>query len=136
PWVYVDLDAGARVDVTDPASFASAAWDLALKRVQLRNNSLDGGGGDGATQWLGGADFGAVTMADVSQAMLAGEDWFDDECEYETDPTGALVTTLSDWYDYDGATMTVAPKDGVYIVRGGDGASHYKVQILAYYANP
>lgn len=136
PWIYLDLETGTRVDVTDVESFDSSDWDLALKRVQLRNNSADGGAGDGATQWLAMADFNDVTMADVDSSMLATEAWFDAMCEYETDPTGALLTTFSDWYDYDGSSMTVSPKDGVYVVRGADGTSFYKLEIVEYYANP
>lgn len=32
--------------------------------------------------------------------------------------------------------MTVSPKDGVYVVRGADGANLYKIEIVDYYANP
>lgn len=136
PGVYIDLASATRVDITDPAAFDASTWDLAIKRVAMRNNSAHSGAGDGAAAFLAGATFADVDLADATSATLAQEVWFDEMCEYETDPTGALLTTMSDWYDYDSTTFQVAPKDGVYVVRGADGSTYFKVQILAYYANP
>ena len=45
PWIYVNLGTGTKVAVTDPASFTSKDWDLALKRSLLRTNDGDGGPG-------------------------------------------------------------------------------------------
>lgn len=136
PYIYLDLDTAMRVEVTDPASFEDADWDIAIKRVAWRNNSADSGGGDGAAAFLPGAQFADVTMADASQALLQQEQWFDDDCNYELDAADNLLTTMGEWYDYDGATMSVTPKDGVFIVRGGDGVILFKLRIDAYYANP
>lgn len=135
PWIYLDLKQGKRVDVTDPASFGSTAWDLAIKRPLLRTNSGDGGPGQGGAVLLDGKAFDAVTAADAASATIAVETWFDAQCNLSTDPAGAIATTFAGWYDYDTATNKLSPHPGVFIVRGGDG-SLYKVAILDYYANP
>ena len=135
PWIYVNLETGTKVAVTDPASFASKDWDLALKRPLIRTNDGDGGPGSGGAALLDGKDFAAVTAADAAAATIATEQWFDASCNLSTDPTGAIATTFSGWYDYDQATNKLAPHPGTFIVRGAKG-SLYKVAILAYYANP
>lgn len=136
PAIYLDLASATRIDVTDLAAFDADSWDIALKRVAIRNNSAHAGGGDGGAAFLAGADFAAVTLADATGATLEEETWFDDQCAYEMDATGALLTTMSEWYDYDPQMMTVSPKDGVYVVRGADGQSYFKLQIVEYYADP
>jgi hypothetical protein len=135
PWIYLDLKTGAKVAVTDPGSFTSKDWDLALKRPLLRTNGGDGGPGAGGAVLLDGKLFDAVTAADAASATIAAEVWFDAACNLNKDPTGAIATTFSGWYDYDQATNKLAPHPGTFIVRGGDGAL-YKLAIRAYYANP
>lgn len=135
PWVYLDLATATRVDIDDPASFTDSSWDIAIKRVAWRANSIDSGPGMAGVAWLDGATFENVTLQDAMAATIVQEDWFDDMCAYETDQTGALVTSFGTWYDYNGQTMQVAPKAGVYVVQGADGSAYYKLQILDYYAN-
>ena len=101
-----------------------------------RSRGERAGAGDAGAAFLSGAQFEAVALADAEAATLVTELWFDDQCNHETDQSGALITSMSAWYDYDGGTMTVSPKDGVFVVRGADGSSLYKLQILDYYANP
>jgi hypothetical protein len=134
PWIYVDLDAVARAEVTDVTADASDAWDLALKRPILRVNGGDGGlAGQGRAAFVD-ADFDDVTSDDVADAAWREERWFDEECTLQTDPTGAIATSFDGWYLYE--DMTVTPAPGTWLVRSGDGAQVFKVAILAYYANP
>lgn len=134
PWIYLDLGARARVDVTDVSMDTSTEWDLAIKRPILRNNSADGG-----YAGLGGAVFLDEAFEDVDEAAAAAatfetETWFDDACTLSTDPTGAIATSFDGWYLYE--DMTVTPAPGTWLVKSGDGANIYKVAIDAYYANP
>ncbi|MEZ4294358.1 MAG: hypothetical protein R3B70_05240 [Polyangiaceae bacterium] len=76
----------------------------------------------------------AVTAADVQGVTFAEEDWFDAECALATDAAGALQTSFSGWYQYE--NMTLSPAAGTWLVRGADGASVFKLQLLSYYANP
>jgi hypothetical protein len=135
PWVYLSLKTGAKVAVSDVASFTSTEWDLAIKRPLLRTNSGDGGLGQGGAAFLDGKAFADVTAADAASAGLKPEVWFDAECNLNMDPTGAIVTTFDGWYDYDASTNGLTPHPGTFIVRGGDGGL-YKVGILNYYTNP
>jgi hypothetical protein len=133
PWVYVDLEARARVDVSDVGADASVAWDLALKRTLLRTNSGDGGyAGQGGAKHLDEA-FELVTSADAAQSFEQ-EDWFDEDCELELDASGAISTSFDGWYLYE--NMTVSPAPGTWLVRSGDGARVHKIEILDYYATP
>ena len=133
PRVYVDLAAGARVDVTDKTAPMSADWDLALRRAVLWTNSGDAGVGIGGAVQVQKA-FASVTAADASGVQK--ESFFDDNCKAKTDPTGAPATTFQDWYEYDQATnMITGPKAVTYVVVGGTGKK-YKVAIKAYDGAP
>lgn len=135
PWIYVNLASASRVDVTDPASLASKAWDLGLERALVRTNSGDGGPGDGGAAQITGKAFSDVTAADAAAATIEAETWFDAECKLQTDAADSMKTTFHDWYDYDPATHSITPKDLTYVVRAADGAL-YKLHILDYYATP
>lgn len=133
PWIYVDFATLARVEVTDVTADADAAWDLAIKRPILRTNSGDGGyaGSGGAVRLT--KLFDEVTEADAA-ATFETEVWFDEKCNLYTDQTGAIATTFDGWYEYE--NMTVAPGAGTWLVRGGDGSSVFKLEVLDYYSNP
>ncbi len=133
PRVYLSLSTGARVEVTDLTSSSSTAWDLALKRPILFTNGGQGGPGQGASRFVAGKAFDAVTSADAG--TLASEEFLSVDCVPNLDATGAVRTSFDGWYDYDQATNSVTPKPGVWVVKGGNGAT-YKVQVLGYYANP
>lgn len=134
PRVYVDLGAATRVDITDKQGPTSTAWDLAFKRPVIFTNSGDGGSGGGGVFIVKKA-FDAVTAADVT-GPYSTESFVDADCNPKTDPTGAILTTMSNWYDYDAATMHLTPKPSTtFVVRGGTGTL-YKVAILSYYSTP
>jgi hypothetical protein len=135
PWIYLSLATGTKVAVTDPGSFTSKAWDLALKRPLIRTNDGDSGPGAGGAVLLDGKAFAAVTAADAAAATIATETWFDASCNLNTDQTGSIATTFSGWYAYDQATNKLAPHPGTFVVRGAAGEL-YKVAILGYYTNP
>jgi hypothetical protein len=89
---------------------------------------------------MGGAvlidkDFDEVTAADAPSATFATEQFFDADCNAQTDPTGAPLTTFATWYDYDPSTHVLSPHEGTWLVRGADGTL-YKLAIETYYANP
>ncbi len=135
PRVYVDLGAGARVDVTDKSAATSKDWDLAIKRTVIFTNSGDGGPGTGGAATLSKA-FASVSAADVSAANPVAEAFFKADCELNVDQIGQLQTTFSGWYDYEESKNIPTPKPNVtYVVRGGTGRQ-YKVAIKAYDALP
>ncbi len=134
PWIYVSLSTGQAVAVTDLEAFDSSAWDLAFKRSVVRTNSGDGGPGTGGAIRIALA-WDKVDAATLGNKTLPIEAWFDAECTIMKDSTNNLVTTFSDWSQYDEATHVLAPADVVYITAGADG-SLYKLAILDYYSTP
>lgn len=135
PRVYLDLAAGARVDVSDKAAKTATSWDLAVERPILFTNSGHGGAGQGGAVFLAGKAFDAVTAADAASATFAAESFFDAECVAKVDATGAVKTSFDGWYDYDTATNQLSPKAGTWLVKGASGKV-FKVAILSYYATP
>jgi hypothetical protein len=130
PRVYVDLEAGAKVELTDTTAPASTAWDLALKRDKIFTNSGDAGAGmGGAMQVL--KSFASVSASEAEATNLEKEKFFDADCNPQLDQTMTVSTTFSDWYDYDQVTHIPSPKDVTYVVQGGTGKK-YKVAITSY----
>ncbi len=134
PRLYVNIETGTRVDVTDKTASTSSTWDLAIKRPILFTNSGDGGSGQGGAVLIAKA-FDAVTSADATGATFAAESFFEADCTPKLDQTGAVKTSFDGWYDYDEATNGLAPHAGTWLVKGGTGKV-YKVEILSYYATP
>ncbi len=134
PRTYVNLETATRVDVTDVQAPTSTGWDLAFKRPVIFTNDGDGGPGQGGLLTVAKA-FDQVTAADAT-GTFATESFVDADCNPKTDATGEILTTMSDWYDYDQQTNTVTPKPGTtFIVRGATGKL-YKVAILSFYGRP
>lgn len=132
PYIYVDLVAGARVDLTDVEAFGSTAWHIALKRSSLRINS-----GDSGPSTVAAGRVAAATLAEVTAApsSLEVDDWASPACELVTEPGGEPATAMGDWYDYDAATHQLAPKAEVWVLRLADG-SHRKLRLETYYGDP
>ena len=119
-WMYVDLGASAKAQVTDKTSVTSTAWDLAFKRPVIYTNSGDGGPGQGGAVLIT-KDFDSVTAADATGATFNTEKFFDAQCNPFVDPTGSALTTFSAWYDYDQSTHVLTPAAGTWLVHGGTG---------------
>jgi len=130
PRIYVDLEAGAKVEVTDTTAPMSTAWDLALKRDKLFTNSGDAGPGMGGAMVID-KTFTAVNAAEANGTALVPEKFFDADCNPQLDMTQTVSTTFSDWYEYDQVTHIPTPKDVTYVVQGGTGKK-YKVAITSY----
>lgn len=134
PRTYLDLATATQVAITDKQAPASTAWDLAIKRPVLFTNDGDGGPGAGGTRVVSKA-FDQVTAADAT-GKFATESFVDTNCNAKTDAAGDILTTFSNWYDYDQATNVLTPHPNTtYVVRGGTGKL-YKIGILTYYGEP
>jgi hypothetical protein len=134
PYIYLKLSDTTRVDITDPAALEAQSWDMALKRDVIRSNSGDSGPGAGGATRISGKPFDQVTLTDA--ASFDVDEFLDDQCNAITDATGKPQTAFTDWYNYDDATMHVSPKPLVWVVKGADGATHFKLEILDYYSLP
>lgn len=135
PRVYVNLETGSRVDITDLQRETSTDWDLAIKRPILFTNGGDGGPGMGGAVAITDKAFDAVTAADASAATFKTEEFVDDDCKAQVDETKAPLTSFSGWYNYDETTHIPSPKPWVWLVKGGTGKL-YKVEILSYSGRP
>jgi hypothetical protein len=134
PRVYLNLEQGAKVEITDRAAFESTAWDLALKRTVLYTNGGDAGPGRGEGAVIR-SPFESVTAADADAAVFLPESFFDEECNAKTDLIGGPETTFSDWYEYEEATNMPTPRNITYLVKGATG-TRYKIGIETFTANP
>lgn len=79
-------------------------WDLSFERYNVASEGVQ-------VHALEGAEFSSLVS-------LPSEAAFED--------------TLAQWYDYDGQTHSLSPKDQVYVVRGD---IDYKLQFLDYYVD-
>lgn len=133
PRVYIDLSAGARVEISDVTAAKATSWDLAIKRSNLFTNGGDGGPGQGGSKLVSKAEE-AVTAADATD--LTVEEFVDETCTPIPDRSGRGVkTSFDDWYGYDQSSNHLTPVEGTYVVRGGTGKL-FKVRIVDYYATP
>ena len=80
--------------------------------------------------------FDDVTSADATDASFEEDDYLDNLCIPQTDPTGKPVTPFSGWYEYDMQNMTLAPAAITYLIRAANGSDLYKLEILDYYSTP
>jgi hypothetical protein len=133
PYIYVNLETATRVNVTDKTARTSNDWDLALKRAVLFTNGGDAGGGMGGTISVM-KPFDSVTKADAS-GTFAPEAFFDASCNLNTDQVGSVMTTFSNWYNYDLNNNTLSPMATTFVVKGGTGKL-YKLAIQNYYGQP
>ncbi len=135
PYVYLDLMAGTKLDLTDTASLTSTAWHVAFKRAGIKLN-----GGDSGPGQVAAAVVNAATLAEVTTApgALELDDWADPDCALIAGPTGEPATVMSTWYDYDDQTHVLTPKAQVWVIRVASGVFR-KLRIVTYYgdtANP
>lgn len=131
PFIYLDLIGGKKVAITDVQAVQSGDWDIAFKRWQIKLN-----GGDSGPGGVGAARVDGKTLPEVTAAPAGpyGEDsYFDAKCVAKLDDIMGLGTVLSDWYEYDGVTMQLAPKKEVIVLPRRDKKGHIKLQLTGYY---
>lgn len=148
PFVYFDLDGGAKVDVTDhEAVRTDTTWDIAFRRTAAFINGGDAGPGAVEIARLTGVTFDAVMAADVpADSEFVTEDPVDADCQVLAPPSGfgSVLsvfeqlnpdTTSGSWFNYSmgGAGPSVtAYDDHVYIIRGTDGGATFKFSFVSW----
>ncbi|HYQ18869.1 MAG TPA: HmuY family protein [Polyangiaceae bacterium] len=136
PYIYVNLASKTAVAVSDPAADTALTWDLAFKRDNIRSNGGDSGAGSAQVAALDGADFDAVTSAAVASADFGSDEFIDHySCESILDAANKPLTRFDGWYDYDAVSNGLTPANKVYLVRGANGTSLYKLKITGYYVD-
>lgn len=117
---YFDFSSGSQVQPMNPES--SLEWDIAFSRFTLAING--GASGSGAC-----AAFYAYTEL-TDPTDIEG---FVAQPEFAQTFPDAYGSALSEWYDYNGATHELTPKDAVYLVRTATAV--YKLAIESYYGD-
>ncbi len=130
PYVYFDLDAGAKVDVTDFEAFDDHTWDIAIKRVVHRLNGGDSGPSNVSVAIVNATSLDAVTTIPADD-QFAMDMFVSEECEPLLDPIYMPLTAIGTWYDYDMATSALTPLPLVYVIKTSEGAV-VKMRITAY----
>lgn len=126
-WVYLRLDTGAEVTVSDAQAPASREWDVALKRYYIKTNGGVSGGCGSEVAIQTGTDFAALTKAPASGYISDQADSADDG----TEPDYALNQGMG-WYDYNVMTHALTPRAQVYVVKACTGG-YVKLQMMGYY---
>ena len=117
---YFDFSTGTQVTPADPAN--SMDWDIAFSRFTLSLNGGASGGGECAA-------FYAYTELNDPTAI---ED-FTAQPEFAQTFPDTYGSALSEWYNYNGATHELSPKDEVYLIKSG--GKVYKVALESYYGD-
>ena len=137
PYVYISFSTGKRVDIDDYAAKTSSAWDMAFRRAVIRSNSGDSGAGKGGVA-ISTDTFDKVTSVPAASSF-AVDDFLTATCTIKKNRINDIYTAVGgpdgEWYNYSTGSMKLTPNKEVYIVRGGDGASIYKVVIDGYYSS-
>lgn len=133
PYVYVDLQAGMKVAISDLDARASTNWDIALKRSSLRTNSGDSGPGNREL-----AVVQAATLGEVSSAPASGytsDDFVTDDCMLDSLLIGEPRSAFGEWYDYEPMNHVVTPRPDVYVIkRNNDSKTAFRIK--SYYGDP
>lgn len=139
PFVYLDLETGSQVSITDIESFENADWDLAFRRIAIRTNSGDSGPGQISVAKKSDTSFEAVSEA-PSDGFETDDTVVDGRVK--KGPIGKPFTAFNylnagenqaqNWYQYggQGGGHSVSPIDGdIYIIKNGATSATYKFEI-------
>lgn len=143
PFVYLDLDTGKKVEISDIKALTNKTWELAFKRVAVRSNGGDSG--------VGKVEIGKVSKSSFDSLKIIPNDLkflqdrtFDDSCSKTlTDPIGTPRTVFNDlnknnpsgsesWYSYGGVTAIQPVAGDVYIIRNTSEGKTYKFVFVKY----
>ncbi|WP_199729038.1 HmuY family protein [Corallococcus sp. CA053C] len=121
-----------KVDLDDQSALASTAWDIAVRRYNIRVNSgVSGPSCVTVAQTPAGTLFDAVTSVDPASDFLAEAYFTANTCEFVPDDSGinAPGTALATFWSYNSCLVMT---NKVFLVRLADGR-HVKLQVVSYY---
>lgn len=124
-WVYLRLDTGAEVSVSDAAG--SREWDVGVRRYFIKLNGGTSGGCGSEASVQPGSDLAAITRAPAGGYVTDQPDSTDDDME----PDYALSQS-GGWYDYNVMTHALTPKAQIYVIKTCTGG-YRKLQMTGYY---
>ncbi len=116
-FIYIDLDNGQKLELSDEEAFEDTDWDLAFRRTVIRLNGADSGPG----AWMAArvdADWETATPPSASGGAWGEDDFVSDTCEVLTGAGDrGLATAFDGWYSYDPSTHQVsAPEETTWFL--------------------
>ena len=146
PFLYVDLDGGAKLDITDPTAVRDdTTWEIAFRRTGAFINGGDAGPGAVEIARVTGTSFDAVTAANMpGNSRFITEVSVDEDCQVIAPSSGFGTvrtvfeqlnpdTTSGSWYNYGvGGGGVSVPADHVYVLRGTDMQKTYKFSFVTW----
>jgi hypothetical protein len=134
---FLDLASGAPVALTEADAASSPAWDIGFRRSDIFVN-----GGVAGPKGVRGVDLDAARVdvdADICAMSEASEQGRFDAVAASQLAAPTLAWRTSDiegalkdaWYAYDPISHTISPGTGTWIVRGADGATFFKLAVVA-----
>src|SRR5690554_61777 len=140
-YIYLNLESGEQLIADDITAFKEGGWDLAFKRVIIRSNGADSGGGDISLSKFSDTRFEAVSAPPTNADAWAEDVAYDVDCALITDPIGQPVTAFNylnldnpsgsqSWYDY-GNGIVPHPGD-IYVIKVPARQATYKFELLSW----
>ncbi|WP_411821257.1 HmuY family protein [Leptospira sp. 'Mane'] len=130
-WAHVNLkSADPSVVVTN-----ADAWDIRFKRFVIATNSGTSGSKTAGSCETATDNYDDPTISSSSCTIAV------DSLQSQTGDGGFgsanenASPSMFLWYAYDGNTHILSSKKKVYLVRGSDGTSYFKFQMLDYYSS-
>lgn len=139
PFVYLNLQTGEQVEITDFESLQDTTWHIAFKRTMIRINGGDSGPGGLEMGKVSGSTVQSASVADVS--VWETDLSFDEDCAPYVDPIGQVIAAINflnidnpsgsaSWYNYAGG---VSPTEGdVYVLRDPASGAAFSWEIVSW----
>lgn len=115
-YLYIDLEQGTILDLSDKEAREDDSWHVAFKRSELRSNSADSGPGQVQVSKI---EQDLTSLQDVpSDPSWQQDDFVDEFCNVKTFGLDFIETAFGQWYEYDFENHAVRIKDDqTYIIQ-------------------
>lgn len=131
-YIYIDLDAQEKLDLSDVDAFEDSDWDIAFNRSMIRLNNSDSGPGG----WMAArvdAGWDDAEFPSPEDPSWSTDSFIADNCELEVEGQGTITTAFGVWYDYDMSTHTVTiPEDTTWMLYNMTDHTVLKLEIQSF----
>ncbi|WCL49118.1 HmuY family protein [Leptospira sp. GIMC2001] len=123
-WVFISLQSGGT------QVLSTGAWDIRIRRFLIGTNSGTSGSGS-----AGACDSGSVAFNSVSSlnCTIQVDSLQSQDGGGFADVNDSANPALFNWYSYNNTILTA--KNNVYLIRGTNGTSVFKLQMMDYYSS-
>jgi hypothetical protein len=132
-FLYLDLDEGVLLELSDVEAFEDERWEMAFKRTEIRINSADSGPRELRLARVENTSFEEASPPATDSGSWRTDDFVDESCEVSTFGRGTTETAFAQWYDYNFLTHQVsAPEGVVYFLHDPAAETTTRFQIVDY----